>query len=176
MVKRNYPPGMHGQNRARLSEFAMHHREKQKAKWIYQVTERQFANYVRDAARKRAMTGDMLLQFLESRLDNVVYRLGLATSRAQARQFVGHGFVTVNAKRVNIPSYQVAVGSTVAINPSKKSSKLVERLAATLKDSKTQDWVELDAKNLSGKVLSKPTPQLTGSTLQMDLIVEHYNR
>src|SRR3989338_872957 len=90
LVKRNYPPGMHGQGRSRLSEFAIHHREKQKAKWIYDLTERQFSNYVKQASRKRATTGDTLLGFLESRLDNVVYRLGLASSRAQARQIVGH--------------------------------------------------------------------------------------
>src|SRR3989344_635022 len=176
LVKRNYAPGMHGQNRARLSEFAIHHREKQKAKWIYDLTERQFSNYVKQASRKRATTGDTLLSFLESRLDNVVYRLGLASSRAQARQIVGHGFITVGGKKVNIPSFQVPVGSQIEINPSKRASKYVERLQTAIKEYKPQEWLELDAKNLKGRVLSRPTPQMSGSTIQMDLIVEHYNR
>src|SRR3989338_6954355 len=170
LVKRNYAPGMHGQNRARLSEFAIHHKEKQKAKWIYDVTERQFSNYV------KAATGDMLLQFLESRLDNIVYRLGFAASRAQGRQIVGHGFITVDGKKVNIPSFQVSTGAVIEINPNKRTSKYVEKLQSLLKEHKTQEWLELDAKNLKGRVLSKPTPTLIGSTIQMDLIVEHYNR
>ncbi|OGE76892.1 MAG: 30S ribosomal protein S4 [Candidatus Doudnabacteria bacterium RIFCSPHIGHO2_02_FULL_48_21] len=176
LVKRNYAPGMHGQNRARLSEFAIHHKEKQKAKWIYDVTERQFSNYVKAAMRKKAMTGDMLLQFLESRLDNIVYRLGFAASRAQGRQIVGHGFITVDGKKVNIPSFQVSTGAVIEINPNKRTSKYVEKLQSLLKEHKTQEWLELDAKNLKGRVLSKPTPTLIGSTIQMDLIVEHYNR
>ena len=176
LVKRAYPPGMHGQNRARLSEFAIHHREKQKAKWIYDLSEKQFSNYVKKASRKQATTGDTLLGFLESGLDNVVYRLGFAASRAQARQIVGHGFVHVDGKKINIPSFQVAVGSTIEINPAKRDSKYVERLTAVIKEYKPQEWLELDAKNLKGRVLSKPSPQLSGSTLQMDLIVEHYNR
>jgi len=176
LVKRNYAPGMHGQNRVRLSEFAIHHREKQKAKWIYDISERQFAGYVREASRKRASTGDTLLGFLESRLDNIVYRLGFAASRAQGRQIVGHGFVIVDGKKVTIPSFQVATGSTVEINPNKRGSKYVERLQAVIKDYKPQEWLDLDAKNLKGRVLSKPTPALSSSTIQMDLIVEHYNR
>lgn len=176
LVKRAYPPGMHGQSRARLSEFAIHHREKQKAKWIYDLSERQFSNYVKTASRRRASTGDTLLAILESRLDNVVYRLGLAASRAQGRQIVGHGFVLVDGKRVNIPSFQVSVGSVIEINPAKRESKYIERLLPAIKEAKPQEWLELDAKNLKGRVLGKPTPTLTGSTLQMDLIVEHYNR
>lgn len=176
LVKRSYPPGMHGQNRVRISEFGIHHREKQKAKWIYDISERQFSRYVRLAARKRAMTGDTLLGFLESRLDNVVYRLGFAASRAQARQIVGHGFILVDGKKVNIPSFAVRVGQTVEIAPAKRDSKYVERLQASLKEYKPQEWLELDAKNLKGRVLSRPTPVLSGSTLQMELIVEHYNR
>ena len=176
LVKRNYPPGMHGQGRSRLSEFAIHHREKQKAKWIYDLSERQFSNYVKAASRKKAQTGDTLLQYLESRLDNVVFRLGFAGSRPQARQIVGHGFIMVDGKKVNIPSFQVSPGSTITINPVKQSSKYVERLAMTIKEFKTQDWLTLDAKNLSGRVMSAPKPTTTGSTIQMDLIVEHYNR
>lgn len=176
LMKRNYAPGMHGQNRVRLSEFGVHHREKQKAKWIYDISERQFSNYVREASRKKARTGDMLLEFLESRLDNIVYRLGFAASRAQGRQIVGHGFVTVDGKKVTIPSFQVPTGSTIEINPNKRGSKYVERLLPVIKEYKPQEWLELDAKNLKGRILSKPTPALSSSTIQMDLIVEHYNR
>lgn len=176
MVKRSYPPGMHGQNRARLSEFAIHHREKQKAKWIYDLSERQFSRYVKSASRKKAATGDTLLAFLESRLDNIVYRLGFASSRAQGRQIVGHGFIMVDGKKVNIPSFQVAVGSQIEINPVKRDSKYALRLKESMKQYKPQEWLETDGKNLRGRVLSKPSPQMSGSTIQMDLIVEHYNR
>lgn len=176
LVKRNYPPGMHGQSRSRLSEFAVHHREKQKAKWIYDLSERQFSKYVKAAARKKALTGDTLLQFLESRLDNVVYRLGFAASRPGARQLVSHGFITVNGQKVNIPSFQVDPGSQIEINPTKRGSKYVERMAVAIKEFKPQGWLTLDAKNLAGKVMARPSPANTGSTIQMDLIVEHYNR
>src|SRR6185295_1726928 len=102
------------------------------------------------ASRKKALTGDTLLKFLESRLDNVVYRLGFAVSRHQARQIVGHGFITVNGKKVNIPSYQVDPGSQIEINPSKRSSKYVERLATLLKEYKPQDWLSVEPAKLSG--------------------------
>lgn len=176
LVKRNYPPGMHGQSRSRPSEFAIHHWEKQKAKWTYLVTERQFARYVRDASRKKGMTGDLLLQYLELRLDNVVYRLGFATSRSQARQITSHGFITVNGKRVNIPSFHVSPGDMIAVAEGKRGSKYIERLIPIIKEHKPQEWLALDAKSLSGKVMSRPTAELVGLTLAMDLIVEHYNR
>jgi small subunit ribosomal protein S4 len=176
LVKRNYPPGMHGQSRTRLSEFAVHHREKQKAKWIYEIQEKQFRRYVDQAARKKGMTGNVLLQSLEYRLDNVVYRLGFAASRSQARQLVNHGFFTVNGKKVDIPSYQTKVGDMIAVAPGKADSKYMERQKAILKDFKTQEWLSLDASALSGKILGAPTADNTGSTLQMELIVEHYNK
>ncbi|OGE84270.1 MAG: 30S ribosomal protein S4 [Candidatus Doudnabacteria bacterium RIFCSPHIGHO2_01_FULL_49_9] len=176
LVKRNYPPGMHGQGRSRLSEFAIHHREKQKAKWIYDLSEKQFSNYVKSALRKKAVTGDTLLRFLESRLDNVVYRLGFAVSRHQARQIVSHGFITVDGKKVNIPSYQVDPGAQIGINPTKSDSKYIEKMSVALKEFKTQDWLALEPAKLTGKMMSVPTPANTGSTIQMDLIVEHYNR
>jgi|SRR3989338_6203207 len=176
MVKRNYPPGMHGQSRKRHSEFGIHHWAKQKAKWIYSVTEKQFRRYVEAASRKKGMTGSMLLEFLELRLDNVVYRMGFANSRAQARQIVNHGFFTVNGKKVDIPSYQTAVGDQIAVLESKQASKYIQNLKPGLKEGKTQEWVTLDPKTLTGKILSKPTADNTASTIQMDLIVEHYNR
>lgn len=176
LQKRNYPPGMHGQGRRRMSEFGIHHAEKQKAKWTYDVTERQFRRYAGIALAKKGRTGDVLLDLLERRLDNVVYRLGLAESRAQARQIVGHGFISVNSKRVNIPSYQVSIGDTIEIAESKKQSKYAENRKPKIKEFHPQDWLSLNPENLSGKVLSNPTPENTGSTIQMDLIVEHLSR
>ena len=176
MVKRNYPPGAHGQNRRRMSEYGTQLLEKQKAKWIYGVAERQFRTYADAATRKKGMTGNLLLEALEMRLDNVVYRFGFGSSRAQARQIVGHNFITVNGKRVNIPSYRAKVGDVVAIAENKKTTKYVQILAPKLREAKPQDWLSLDSKAMTGKILSQPTMDNTGSTLRMSLIVEHYSR
>lgn len=176
LQKRGYPPGMHGQERRRLSEYGEQLLEKQKAKWIYGVAERQFRTYVSAARRKKEQTGTALLEFLELRLDNVVYRLGFGASRAAARQLVSHGFITVNGKRVNIPSYRVGVGDAVAVAESKKPSKLVQQMAPRLKDYKPLEWLDLSVAALSGKVLSRPTADNTGGTLRMALIIEHYSR
>ncbi|MDP3741498.1 MAG: 30S ribosomal protein S4 [bacterium] len=176
LVKRNYPPGMHGQRRSRKSEYGIQLSEKQKAKWTYDVSEKQFRNYVEAATRERGVTGLALLELLELRLDNVVYRLGFAPSRAAARQLVSHGFVTVNGKKVNVPSYHVKIGDEIGINKNKQASKYIQRLMLTLKEHKPQDWVSLQAQALLGKVLSAPTRENTGSTVQMELIIEHYSR
>lgn len=176
LTKRNYPPGMHGTARRRKSEYGVQLAEKQKAKWIYGITERQFRGYADQAARKKGMTGELLLQSLELRLDNVVYRLGFAASRPQARQIAGHGFVTVNGKKVNIPSYHVSIGDEIAIAESKKKSKYVERLGPLIKEYQPQEWLSLSSKELKGKILSKPTYDNTGSPIQPQLIVEYYSR
>ncbi len=176
LVKRNYPPGMHGQARVRKSEYALQLLEKQKAKWTYLVNERQFRKYVELASRKKELTTEMLIQLLELRLDNVVYRLGLASSRAAARQLVSHGFITVNGKRVNIPSFRVTVGDQLGIVESKKRSKYVQMLAPKLKQYKTQEWLELHSADMTGKILSAPNKDLTGTTIRLELIVEHYSR
>lgn len=176
LVKRNYPPGMHGQSRRRRSEYGVQLAAKQKAKWTYLINERQFRRYVDRSTRKKTLTSAALLEFLELRLDNVVYRLGFSASRAQGRQLVSHGFVTVNGKRVNVPSYQVAIGDTLGIHPGKVNSKYVQNLKLASKEFKPQDWLSVDHQNLTGKVLSSPTPDNTGSTIQMDLIIEHYSR
>lgn len=176
LVKRNYPPGMHGQSRRRISEFGQQLAEKQKARWIYQISERQFARYAQAAARNPAVTGDALLRLLETRLDNVVYRLGFASSRAQARQLTSHGFVTVNGKKAAIPSYQVKVGDQIAVSESKRNSKYIEQVLPRIKEHKPQEWLQLDAKNLTGRILSHPTADNTGSTLRMELVIEHYSR
>lgn len=176
LTKRNYPPGMHGQSRRRKSEYGQQLSEKQKAKWIYGVTERQFRRYADEAARKKGMTGELLLAALELRLDNIVYRLGFAASRPQARQIVGHGFIAVNGKRVNIPSYHVSIGDEITLQESKKNSKYVERLNQLIKDYQTQDWLQLEAKNLKGKIISKPTYDNTGATIHPQPIIEYYSR
>jgi len=176
LTKRNYPPGMHGTARRRKSEYGIQLAEKQKAKRIYDITERQFRRYADQAARKRGMTGELLLESLEFRLDNVVYRLGFAASRPQARQIVGHGFVTVNGKKVNIPSYHVSIGDEIAIAESKKKSKYAERLGTLIKEYQPQDWLTLFSKELKGKILSKPTYNNTSSSIQSQLIVEYYSR
>lgn len=176
LVKRNYPPGMHGQNRVRKSEYGKQLAEKQKAKWMYDVSEKQFRRYAEAASRKKEVTGRALLETLELRLDNVVYRLGFAASRAQARQIVGHGFITVGAKKVNIPSYRVKVGDEIGINPVKANSKYIQHLVLPLKEHKPLQWLSLNSKELKGKILSLPTPENTSSTIQMELIIEHYSR
>lgn len=176
LVKRNYPPGMHGQSRRRKSEYGVQLSEKQKAKWMYQVNERQFRRYVDESMRNKALTSEVLLQHLELRLDNVVYRLGLGGSRAQARQLVSHGFITVNGKKVNIPSFQVRVGDEIGINPAKRNSKYIQQREPALKDFKPQEWLSFSSKTLTGKVMAPPTAENTGSTIRMENIIEHYSR
>jgi small subunit ribosomal protein S4 len=176
LMKRNYAPGQHGQSRGRVSEYGTQLKEKQKAKWTYGILEKQFRKYFEEASKKKGITGDALLQILESRLDNIVYRLGFAETRAQARQLVSHGFFDVNGKKVNIPSYRTKVGETVAFRESKKKSKYIEVLKQKLKNAKTQEWLELNADTLSGKVLSVPNQEQTESRINTQLIVELYSR
>jgi len=176
LQKRNYAPGQHGQGRSRLSEYGLQLREKQKAKVSYGIMERQFENYFNKALKQVGVTGDNLLKLLELRLDNVVFRLGFGDTRAQARQLVGHGFVEVNGKKVDIPSYSTKVGDTISIRQVKQKSGYVEKLKEKLKNIKTQEWVELNTSKLSGKVLSQPTPDMIGNTINTQLIVEHYSR
>ena len=176
LQKRAFPPGVHGQNRSRLSEYGAQLREKQKAKISYGLMERQFEIYFKKALRQTGVTGDNLLKLLETRLDNVVYRLGFAETRAQARQLVSHGFLEVNAKKVDIPSYQVRVGDKVGIRPAKQKKAYIEKLKEKLKGVKTLDWLELNESLLSGKVLSAPRVDALGSEINTQLIVEHYSR
>lgn len=176
LTKRNYAPGMHGQSSRRLSEYGIQLKEKQKAKWTYGVLEKQFRRYFTEANRKKGITGDALLQILESRLDNIVYRLGFAETRAQARQLVSHGFFTVNGKSVDIPSYRTKVGDVVAVKDSKKQSKYVEGIKQKLKNYQTQEWIQLNADQLSGKVLSVPNADQIENRINTQLIVELYSR
>lgn len=176
LQKRNYAPGQHGQNRARFSEYGLQLREKQKAKINYGVLEKQFEKYFNKALKQAGVTGDNLLKLLEMRLDNIVFRLGFAETRAQARQLVSHGFFEVNAKKVDIPSYNVKVSDLISVREGKKKSKYMEAQKEKIKNFKSQEWVELDSMKLSGKVLSQPTPDQIGNTINTQLIVEHYSR
>ena len=176
LAKRNYRPGQHGQNPQRVSEYGMQLREKQKAKIIYGLMERQFRKYYETASKKTGVTGDALLQMLEMRLDNAVYRLGFGITRPQARQLVSHGFFEVNGVKVNIPSYQVKVGDEIKVRETKKNSQYIKNILPSLATTKTVEWVSLDDKNLSGKVLSKPLRDQIDSNINTQLIVEYYSR
>ena len=162
--------------RDRPSEYGIQLREKQKAKRIYGVLERQFANYFELAERKKGITGENLLQILERRLDNTVYRLGFATSRKEGRQLVLHGHFTVNGKKVNIPSYLVNEGDVIAVKEtSKKSDKFKQIIEATAGKVAPQ-WLEVDAENLVGKVVALPTKEDIDVPIEDHLIVELYSK
>lgn len=176
LAKRNYRPGQHGQNPQRVSEYGMQLREKQKAKVIYGVMERQFRRYYETASKKVGVTGNTLLLLLESRLDNIVFRMGFAITRPQARQLVTHGFFDVNGKKLNIPSYQVKVGDEIKIREIKKNSGYVKNLMPVLGSATPAEWLSLDPKEMSGKVLSKPSRDQLDNSLNTQLIVEYYSR
>ncbi|MGI6036797.1 MAG: 30S ribosomal protein S4 [Limnochordia bacterium] len=174
MERRGYPPGQHGQGRRKASEYALHLREKQKARRIYGVLERQFRRYYDVASRKKGITGENLLILLETRLDNVVYRLGFAGSRPEARQLVLHGHISVNGRKVNIPSYQVAVGDVVAV---REKSREKDVFKENLEAGRTPpEWLEVDAEKMEGTVLSLPTREQLDVPIQEHLIVEYYSR
>lgn len=176
LQKRNFAPGVHGQNRVRLSEYGTQLREKQKAKISYGVLEKQFEIYFNKALKQQGVTGDNLLKLLETRLDNIVFRLGFAETRAQARQLVNHGFFVVNGKRADIPSFQVKVGDVISVKPSKIKKPYIEQIKEKLKGVKTVEWLELNPSQFSGKVLSSPDMESIGNTINTQLIVEHYSR
>ena len=176
MVKRPTPPGMHGVSRKKVSEYGMQLREKQKIRRAYGLMEAQFAETFNRAARVRDMpTGEALLMLLELRLDNVCYRLGMGASRAQARQLLLHGHITVNGKKLNIPSYQVKPGDVIAV---KEGSRDVDVFKALREGAAhpVPKWLELNADALEGKVLQNPTREDIDLTLSEHLVVEYYSR
>ncbi len=176
--KRKKPPGMHGSTvvQKKLTEYGVQLREKQKLRRIYRVLETQFRNYLAEAERRRGVTGENLLQLLELRLDNVVYRLGLAGSRAQARQMVSHRFFTVNGRRVNIPSYQVRAGDTIGIHESKSQTGIVKEAREKWHTRPLPDWLEFNGTDMVGKVLAVPSRDQIDTDIQEQLIVEFYSR
>ena len=176
LSKKNYPPGQHGQNRRRkMSEYATQLREKQKAKYTYGVLERQFRNLFNKASRMKGVTGEVLLQLLEARLDNIVYRLGIAPTRAAARQLVLHRHITVDGKVVNIPSYSVSEGQVVAVREKSKSLEVIQDALAGFNHSK-YPWIEWDDAVKGGKLLHLPQRDDIPENIKEQLIVELYSK
>lgn len=177
LVKRNYPPGIHGPKRqGRLSEYGLQLKEKQIARFTYGIMERQFANYYKKAINQKGDTGENLMQLLEMRLDNAVYRLGFAKTRRQARQLVNHGFFLVNGTKADIPSYQVRTKDEITIKESKQATKAFADIDKRLEKYQTPAWLHLDLKNRTGKVVSKPSITDVEQTFSPRLIVEYYSR
>ena len=175
--KRNVPPGQHGRARkAKMVGYGIQLREKQKVKRTYGVLENQFRRYFEAADRQKGITGELLLQFLERRLDNVVYRLGFATSRAQARQLVRHGHFLVNGKKVDIPSYQTRQGDTIAVRPGSVENATIAHAREEVKGRGVPQWLELDATGLVGKIATLPTREQINLPVQEQLIVELYSK
>ena len=175
-TRRGYAPGQHGQGRKKVSEYGTQLREKQKARRIYGLLEGQFRSYFEKAERMKGITGENLLVLLERRLDNVVYRLGMADSRNQARQLVLHGHFTVNGRRVNIPSYLVRAGEVIQIKEASKESPLLKGAIENLGTKSVPAWLELSTTDVSGKVMRYPTREEIEIPVQEHLIVELYSR
>jgi len=177
IIRRNYPPGAHGQKRTRrLTGYGIQLREKQKAKRLYGVMEKQFRNYFEKSKKIQGDTSENLVRNLETRLDNVVYRLGFARSRAMARQMVNHGLFLVNGKKVNIPSYTVRANDVITIKTNKEAKKIFENLKDKLKKHETPTWLLMDVSKLEGKVLSMPVGDELKQIFDPKLIVEFYSR
>jgi len=175
--KRNVPPGQQGKARkAKLMGYGLQLREKQKVKRTYGVLENQFRRYFESADRQRGITGETLLQLLECRFDNVIYRLGLATSRPQARQLVRHGHFFVNERRVTIPSYSLRVGDTVTVQNKSNKNVSIQHAIEEVKGRGIPDWLTFDGEKLSGKVSSLPTREQINLPVQEQLIVELYSK
>jgi small subunit ribosomal protein S4 len=173
---RPFPPGQHGQRRTRLSDYANQLREKQKLRRIYGVLERQFRNYYKDAARIKGSTGENLLQLLECRLDNVVYRMGFSSSRSEGRQLVGHNAVSVNGKRVNIPSYQVQPSDTVSINEKARKQYRIQSALDLAQQRGIADWIDVDIKKMEGVFKSRPERDELPADINEHLVVELYSK
>ena len=172
--RRSYPPGEHGRGRIKQSEYLLQLREKQKARRYYGLLEQQFRSYYEKASRSTGITGEVLLRMLETRLDNVVYRLGFASSRSQARQLVRHGHFHVNGRRVNIPSFQVKPDSIVSIRPGSPAEQIVRD--ATDLTASVAPWLQADHDNLTGKVLRWPERAEIDTPVQEQLIIELYSK
>ena len=176
--KKNYPPGQHGVNKRRRrkeSEYGIQLKEKQKVKYTYGVLEKQFSNLFKKASRSKGITGEVLLQLLESRLDNVVYRLGIAPTRDGARQFVSHRHITVNGKVLNIPSYIVKAGDTVGVREKSKSLEAINESLGSARYTSSA-WLEWDDEKMLGKFLNIPSREEIPENIQEQLIVELYSK
>ena len=174
--RRNYAPGEHGQKKTKLSEYGTQLREKQKTKSFYGVGEKQFRKYFDMASKQKGITGERLLQILESRLDNVVYRLGYGSSRAQARQLVNHGHFDVNGKKVDIASYLVKPGDVISVREIKKDNSIIKENVEANSARPVPAWLEKNAENLSGKVITLASREDVDIPVEEHLIVELYSK
>lgn len=175
--KRNFPPGQHGKRRAaKLAGYGLQLREKQRVKRIYGVLEDQFRLYFESAERQRGITGEVLLQLLERRLDNVVYRLGLATSRPQARELVRHGHFAVNGKKVDVPSFLVKSGDTVAVRARSQKNASFQHALEEVKGRGVPEWLQVQPETFAGRIVSLPTRAMINLPIQEQLIVELYSK
>ncbi|NLD49004.1 MAG: 30S ribosomal protein S4 [Clostridiaceae bacterium] len=174
--RRGYAPGQHGQSKKKLSEYGIQLREKQKARRYYGILEGQFRRYFDIAVKKKGITGENLLQILELRLDNAVYRMGFASSRPEARQLVTHGHFTINGKRVNIPSYLIKVGDVIAVSEKSMSSPKIKAIAEAAGGRAIPKWMESDADKMSCKVVALPSREDVDLPLKESLIVELYSK
>ena len=178
LERKNYPPGMHGPkgSRRKQSDYATALAEKQKLRHMYGLMERQFRRYFETALRKRGVTGETLLQMLETRLDNVVYRLGFANSRSAARQLVSHGHVTVNSRKVNVASYNLKAGDTITIKEKPGSRRLVTRNLELTQIQPVPDWLTADKDQFQGKMVRVPSREEIAPVVNEQLVVELYSR
>jgi len=174
--RRNYSPGQHGQARPRISEYQTQLREKQKLKRIYGLLERQFRGYFEKAARKKGVTGEILLQFLERRLDNTVYRMGFCSSRKEARQMVNHGHFRVNGRKVDVASFQVKDGDVVELKLASRDLLQIQTYMTAAEGRGIPQWLELDKANFKGRVKSLPTKEELAIPVNEQLVVELYSR
>lgn len=174
IARRAYAPGQHGQSRKKLTNYGLQLREKQKAKRIYGILETQFRNYYEEAERQKGISGENLLRILETRLDNVVFRLGFASSRVEARQLVRHGHFTVNGKKVNIPSYEVAVNDVVAVKEKSRTSDKFKALAEIA--TNVPKWLTVDKDKMEGQVVALPQREDIDIPVNETLIVELYSK
>lgn len=180
LQKRSYPPGQHGPGarRRQVSDYGLQLLEKQKARYLYGVLERQFRRLFEQASRRSGVTGEYLLSLLERRLDNVVYRLGLATTRNQARQLVNHGHITVDGRKTNIPSYTVRVGEVIAVRSESRRRTYFKNLidSGSLNRYRAPDWLQLNAAEVSGRIVALPRREDAEAGINEQLIVEFYSR
>jgi small subunit ribosomal protein S4 len=174
--RRPTPPGQHGVRRRKMGDFGIQLREKQKVRRVYGVLERQFRNYYREAESQTGVTGEALLQSLETRLDNVVFRLGFASSRAQARQLVSHGHFAVNGVPTNVPSYALKPGDRIEVRESRRGREAFKTIKETIRSHQAPDWLSLDAAKLFGTVASVPRRDQMPLDLSEQLVVEYYSR
>lgn len=177
MERHPYPPGQHGQRRRRkISDYGVRLREKQKLRFYYNMSERQFANLFAEASKKEGATGEVFLQLLESRLDNVVYRLGIAHTRRQARQFVAHGLINVNGRRVDIPSYRVQPGDEIAVSPKAKKNPHIQQNVEERRRGKTAPWLDFDPESLKGTFKNLPSREDIVVPVNELQVIEYYSR